>query len=362
MGILIVDDEINTRTALRELLTRLGQKTILEARNGEEALKVLDMEKTRIQMMIVDWEMPYMDGLSLSERMASDPSFSLIPFLLITSDLPKSKLAAFYKKYPRVDGYLIKPFRMSSLETAMNEAHVRRCRTRDILVYFGTRESAEAWEGALFADSPESLEALVLEHSNRLGGILLDPTRVAGSPRVSEFLRAFSKTPLGTWIPWMCLSREPEEVFSLRTYCQFFVPRDADQKRCAIVLKQMAIRREAAWSIGLKLQEAKSLLQAKDLACARKVVQSMIDLDPDNSELHALMGDVIAGLGDMKTAANHYLRSIEGNPCLPRPYIKLLESSFLDESTRAHLASQAAGFCPQNQDVQKVARKIQENG
>ncbi|WP_425474623.1 response regulator, partial [Shewanella algae] len=55
MTILIVDDEDSTREALRMALSQIGQKTVVEARNGDEALKILDSEKNRIGMIISDW-------------------------------------------------------------------------------------------------------------------------------------------------------------------------------------------------------------------------------------------------------------------------------------------------------------------
>src|SRR4051812_32161749 len=106
MAVLIVDDEIGTREALRDLLTEIGQKIILEAKNGEEALKIADAEKSRIRMIVADWEMPYMDGLTLAQNVSSRPYLDLAPFLLITSDLPKSKLNEFARTYPRLDAWL----------------------------------------------------------------------------------------------------------------------------------------------------------------------------------------------------------------------------------------------------------------
>src|SRR4051812_38442803 len=97
MAILIVDDEASTREALRNLLDRLGHGTILEAKNGEDALRVLAASGSRVRMIVADWEMPYMDGLSLVKSIEqSSESYSLVPFLLITSDLPRARIEAFH--------------------------------------------------------------------------------------------------------------------------------------------------------------------------------------------------------------------------------------------------------------------------
>lgn len=66
--VLIVDDEKNIREGLKTLINweQLGYKVIGEAKNGEEAFKLID--QLRPQLVIVDIKMPIMDGLTLIEK------------------------------------------------------------------------------------------------------------------------------------------------------------------------------------------------------------------------------------------------------------------------------------------------------
>ncbi|MFN3568254.1 MAG: response regulator, partial [Caldimicrobium sp.] len=61
--ILIVDDFATMRKIIRNILTQLGFKNILEADDGTTALEMLSKEK--VDLVISDWNMPKMSGLEL---------------------------------------------------------------------------------------------------------------------------------------------------------------------------------------------------------------------------------------------------------------------------------------------------------
>ena len=61
MRILIADDDALSRRALVETVAELGHE-VIEATNGAEALKILDDPSAGIQMAMLDWTMPHVDG------------------------------------------------------------------------------------------------------------------------------------------------------------------------------------------------------------------------------------------------------------------------------------------------------------
>ncbi len=64
---LIVDDEMIERKGIRMLLSWMNiRENILEASNGEEALEVFEKEK--IDVLLTDINMPFMDGIELLSR------------------------------------------------------------------------------------------------------------------------------------------------------------------------------------------------------------------------------------------------------------------------------------------------------
>ena len=59
---LVVDDSRAIRMILAKTLAELGYE-VCEAANGREALAVLEREKAAISLVLVDWNMPEMNGL-----------------------------------------------------------------------------------------------------------------------------------------------------------------------------------------------------------------------------------------------------------------------------------------------------------
>jgi len=80
--IMVVDDSITMRRVASKLLERHYYQTVT-AKDGVDAL--VELEKEIPDLMLLDIEMPRMDGFELSSRMKSDPRFSDIPIIMITS-------------------------------------------------------------------------------------------------------------------------------------------------------------------------------------------------------------------------------------------------------------------------------------
>jgi two-component system, cell cycle sensor histidine kinase and response regulator CckA len=66
--ILLVEDEPAVRGLFAQALTRAGYR-VLEARNGQEAMKVFDQHGDTIDLLLTDMRMPYMGGAELAEHL-----------------------------------------------------------------------------------------------------------------------------------------------------------------------------------------------------------------------------------------------------------------------------------------------------
>ncbi len=114
-SILIADDEANIRLLVSRSLSKFYN--VLEARDGEEALKVARSNKPALILM--DIMMPKMDGYTACYTIKADPELRSIPVLMVTGlgyHLNKelaSKLGA--------EGYIVKPFTTESLRTAIEQ-------------------------------------------------------------------------------------------------------------------------------------------------------------------------------------------------------------------------------------------------
>ena len=86
--ILAVDDEADFETLLRQRFRRRirdGEFTLLYAQHGEEALSVLDSNPD-VDLMLVDINMPVMDGLKLISLIRGEPNLASMPICVITTE------------------------------------------------------------------------------------------------------------------------------------------------------------------------------------------------------------------------------------------------------------------------------------
>jgi two-component system, cell cycle response regulator DivK len=80
--ILVVEDQEDNRQIVRDLLTTCDYE-ITEAENGEEALA--SVAKYRPDLILMDIQLPVMDGYEATRRIKADSSLSSIPIIAVTS-------------------------------------------------------------------------------------------------------------------------------------------------------------------------------------------------------------------------------------------------------------------------------------
>ena len=101
--ILLVEDDVNFGTVLRDYLQMNGYKVVL-ARNGLEGFE--KFKKNEFDVCILDVMMPYKDGFTLAKEIRSKDKS--IPVVLLTAKSMKDDVLKGYKI--GADDYLTKPF------------------------------------------------------------------------------------------------------------------------------------------------------------------------------------------------------------------------------------------------------------
>ncbi len=113
MKILIADDSKLTRAIVKKVMTHNGvpEDSILEAVNGNDALE--KMGQNHIELLIVDWMMPGLDGLSLIKEMKGSPELSKVPVIMMTvvNEFEKVQQALSCG----IEDYIIKPLNGEAL-------------------------------------------------------------------------------------------------------------------------------------------------------------------------------------------------------------------------------------------------------
>lgn len=84
VNFLIVEDSPTMRQLLTFALKRIQGSRIVEATDGVDALKKLASQ--RFDMILVDINMPIMDGLKLVSLVRGDPANKDIPIIMITTE------------------------------------------------------------------------------------------------------------------------------------------------------------------------------------------------------------------------------------------------------------------------------------
>lgn len=102
--ILIVDDEVRMRKIIKDFLVAKNFK-IIEAKDGEEALEVFELNKDRINLVLLDVMMPKIDGWTVLRKIRQE---SKVPVIMLTArGEEQDELFGFELG---VDEYISKPF------------------------------------------------------------------------------------------------------------------------------------------------------------------------------------------------------------------------------------------------------------
>jgi len=112
MRILSVDDSLVVRKIIRGAAETLGID-MLEAEDGYDALKVLEKEEGNIDLILLDWNMPGMNGYELLLELKSDEKYYNIPIMMVTTEGQKESIIAAVKA--GASNYMIKPFAIDEL-------------------------------------------------------------------------------------------------------------------------------------------------------------------------------------------------------------------------------------------------------
>ncbi len=115
LRILVVDDMSTSRGLIVQALEAIGIRNVSAAADGASALKSL--ATTPVHLVLSDYNMPGMDGLSLLHSLRNTPQTSKIGFLLITGRADNEIIAR--GRQLGMNNYLQKPFQPADLKKAV---------------------------------------------------------------------------------------------------------------------------------------------------------------------------------------------------------------------------------------------------
>jgi CheY-like chemotaxis protein len=121
--VLLVDDYADARQSVGEALENAGYR-VVEAADGQEALDLLVTDE-RFALIILDLQMPVMDGWQLLEVLKRYVRLSVIPVIIVTALEPRLEQL----EHPNIFACLRAPYRLEELVEMVDAcmAGARRC-------------------------------------------------------------------------------------------------------------------------------------------------------------------------------------------------------------------------------------------
>lgn len=107
MKVIVADDSRVMRNIIDRAIKPIGLETI-HAGNGQDVLDSLETYGQDIGLILLDWNMPVMNGLEVLESMQRSDLYQDIPVLMVSTEAEREKMDKAFKAGAR--GYLSKPF------------------------------------------------------------------------------------------------------------------------------------------------------------------------------------------------------------------------------------------------------------
>lgn len=117
MKILAVDDSPTMRRIIVNSLKRAGFGDVQEAEHGRDAIAKMKVEA--FGLVITDWNMPEMDGLTFVSTIRGMDEFKTVPVLMVTTRSVKEDIMEALKA--GANNYIVKPFTPDTLKAKIDQ-------------------------------------------------------------------------------------------------------------------------------------------------------------------------------------------------------------------------------------------------
>ena len=104
---MVVDDSRVMRLILADALSEAGYE-VCQAANGKQALATLESNQSDVSLVLVDWNMPEMNGLEFVRCVRAKPRFSQVVLMMVTTETEVDQIAKALEE--GANEYVMKPF------------------------------------------------------------------------------------------------------------------------------------------------------------------------------------------------------------------------------------------------------------
>jgi two-component system, chemotaxis family, chemotaxis protein CheY len=117
LKVLIVDHQYSVRQVTRMALEEIGIRNVYESADGKAAFETISVQP--LDLIIADYNIPVMDGLSLLRAVRGSPAVRKLPFILSTGRGDRELVVKAAQA--GVNNYLIKPFTAAILRQKIEQ-------------------------------------------------------------------------------------------------------------------------------------------------------------------------------------------------------------------------------------------------
>ncbi len=119
MRVLFIDDDPTIRKIVRHIVDVIDAE-LLEAEDGKAGLHLLEEMEGKVDLILLDWIMPEMNGMEFLQAAKADGRFKDIPVIMLTGVTQKEKMIDAIRAGAKQ--YITKPFTSEELLTKLVQA------------------------------------------------------------------------------------------------------------------------------------------------------------------------------------------------------------------------------------------------
>lgn len=110
--VMLVDDSEVIKKIVRSAVAPLGIE-LIEASDGAEALGIIKKSYENINLILMDWNMPKMNGFELLSTLKANKQYQSIPVIMVTTESGKGNIVKAMQAGAK--NYILKPFETEEL-------------------------------------------------------------------------------------------------------------------------------------------------------------------------------------------------------------------------------------------------------
>ncbi len=110
---LVIDDSRAMRMIISQTLSGCGFE-VVQAANGRQGLDVMASEGSAVNVVLVDWNMPEVNGLEFVQQVRANSGFDSIPLVMVTTETEVEQMVRALDA--GANEYVMKPFTREVIE------------------------------------------------------------------------------------------------------------------------------------------------------------------------------------------------------------------------------------------------------